>query len=102
MRASAGLLLHCRPVFIDHGNRFINTAAFIASYYSIVTVNSSRAVIRGATAQAACSGAKPEATGIAKTRHVGMTIDLPQEDEEDEEQRPGVTVKGRTYRGACY
>jgi hypothetical protein len=55
--------------------------------------------IRGATAQAVCSGAKSEATGIAKTRHVGMTIGLPQE---GEEQRPGVTVKGRTCRGACY
>jgi len=37
-----------------------------------------RAGIWGATAQAACSGAKPEATGIAKTRHVGVTIDVPQ------------------------
>ena len=58
-----------------------------------------RAGIRGATAQAACSGREAGGEWDCEDSTVGMTIDLPQD---GEEQRPGVTVKGRTRRGPCY
>jgi hypothetical protein len=64
--------------FVHLNSRWVNPSALLASYYSIVTVNSPEPASGEQQAQAAYSGAKPEATGIAKTRHVGVTIDVPQ------------------------